>query len=194
MVETRRSQQGGLEPDGPDSGEGAEPGGATHHVQTICRLGGGPTLRTQTAGDRGHSAVCLGDWPRSWARSRELTSDNGQQTNSRRAAGVRGRRPAAERRRSLSSPLNSRGPCGPFLRPFGVWQSRRSAVSDFGSLGIRSSRRSAVSFPPRPPLRCSLPRRVGSPPSSSSPSSAPSRPRAPRSRVCRQFSRELRQN
>ena len=60
MVEARRSQKGGLEPDGPDCGEGAEPGGATHHIQTIGRVGLGPTLRTQTAGDRGHSAVCLG--------------------------------------------------------------------------------------------------------------------------------------
>jgi len=39
MVEARRSQKGGLEPDGPDCGEGAEPGGATHHIQTIGRVG-----------------------------------------------------------------------------------------------------------------------------------------------------------
>jgi hypothetical protein len=63
MVEARRSQKGGLEPDGPDGGKGAEPGGATHHMQTMCRLGGGPTLRTQMAGDRGHSADCLGKLP-----------------------------------------------------------------------------------------------------------------------------------
>jgi len=37
MVEARRSQKGGLEPDGPNSGEGAEPGGATHHMQSIGR-------------------------------------------------------------------------------------------------------------------------------------------------------------
>jgi hypothetical protein len=39
MVEARRSQKGGLEPDGPDGGKGAEPGGATHHMQTIGRIG-----------------------------------------------------------------------------------------------------------------------------------------------------------
>jgi len=60
MVEARRSQKGGLEPDGPDGGEGAEPHGATHDVQTIHRMGGGPTLRTRTAWNHGHCAVCLG--------------------------------------------------------------------------------------------------------------------------------------
>lgn len=39
MVEARRSQKRGLEPDGPDGGEGAEPRGATHHMQNIDRVG-----------------------------------------------------------------------------------------------------------------------------------------------------------
>lgn len=45
-VEAPRIEQGSLEPDGPNDGEGAEPRGAMHHVQTIGRVGVGSTLRT----------------------------------------------------------------------------------------------------------------------------------------------------
>ncbi len=96
-VEAARVEQGSLEPDGPNGSEGAEPHGATHDVQTIHRVGGDPTLRTQTAWDRGHSAASNGVGSRpvcglAWHTGPDLglevgrlMSDIGRQTSARLA-------------------------------------------------------------------------------------------------------------
>ena len=60
MVEARRSQKGGLEPDGPDCGKGAEPDGATHHVQNY--RSGGRRANTKNANDAGSRPFCGLSW------------------------------------------------------------------------------------------------------------------------------------
>jgi hypothetical protein len=156
-----------------------EPGGATHHVQTIGRVGRRTRrLRTRTAG----SAAILGGRkfgrlaPILGSKSGRLTSDVGQQTSLEANSSAFGCR-------SWRSPLNSRGPCGPFLRPFGVRESRPSVVSSLSAVsefGFRflppSSPFNEVSL--RPLAALAFP-----------PSPAPARPRAPRSQVYRRFSR-----